>query len=314
MTKIRIVNLILALCLVFGAYGYYHNSDIIKGQKKIGAIYMTMNNSFYVALNQPVEKQVKNHGDVFYTYNPCLNESKQCEQIDQLVAKGIDALIINPVTSYSEHLLNKLREVKEKGIVIVVTDSSLNDETISDCTVVSDNYGAGKQCAQDLMNRQKKAKILLIEHREALSAVDRIRGFLDEISSKQYQIVSRVESSGTTLKAMSEVQRIVDKGVQFDTIMALNDPSALGAMAAIESRNLENIRVYGVDGSPEMKKIIESKKGKIATCAQNPLQMGETTINAVYDLLEGKTIESQIIIPVHMITKDNIDEQTISGW
>ena len=309
------LSVLISVCMMLGLYYFYSHTDVIKGQKKIGATYMTMNNSFYVALNEEVEKSVNIHKDLLYTYNPCLDEQKQCEQIDQLVDKGIDALIINPVTSDSEVLLDKLREVKKKGIKIVVVDSSLSDDTISDCTIISNNYGAGSRCGRDLMARMKKAKILLVEHKEALSAVDRINGFLTTLKGKDYEVVARIDSHGSTTQAMPLVQEVIDQNIGFDVVMAVNDPSALGALAAIESRHLErNISVYSVDGSPDMKKLISTSNNYIATCAQTPIKMGQTTIDTVYALIDGIEADQEIVMPVDLVTKDNINDYNISGW
>ena len=53
----------------------------------------------------------------------------------------------------------------------------------AETTVVSDNYDAGVKCALDMMQRFEKARIVLLEHQNVLSAVDRINGFLDTVST-----------------------------------------------------------------------------------------------------------------------------------
>lgn len=147
-----------------------------------------MNNTFYKAVNNEIENVVNNHGDVLYTRDPALDPKKQNEQIKDLVSLGIDVLIINPVESSS---INKtLKEVKKAGIKIIVVDAPISDDQIADCTVVSDNYDAGVQCAKDMMQRFDHARIALLEHSKALSAVDRINGFKDTVAlNENYQIV-----------------------------------------------------------------------------------------------------------------------------
>ena len=121
---------------------------------------MTMNNSFYKAITDEIEKQINDRGDILYTRDPALDVDKQNEQINDLIEMGIDVLIINPV-DYSK-VNASLKKAKEKGIKIIVIDAQLDDDTIADTTVLSNNYDAGVQCAKDMMRNRASAKIVEI--------------------------------------------------------------------------------------------------------------------------------------------------------
>ena len=96
--------------------------------------------------------------------------------------------------------------------------------------------------------------------------------------------------------------------------MALNDPSALGALAAIESLNRQDIIVYGVDGTLDLKTLIKQSPPIAGTAAQSPLKFGKLSTKKMYDILQGKDIPKIIEVPVTMITKDNIDSYSVKGW
>ena len=89
------ITCIVSLIMICFVYHHYLNTDT--KQIKFGATYMTMNNTFYKAVNNEIENVVNNHGDVLYTRDPALDPKKQNEQIKDLVYLGIDVLIINPV-------------------------------------------------------------------------------------------------------------------------------------------------------------------------------------------------------------------------
>ncbi len=58
---------------------------------------------------------------------------------------------------------------------------------------------AGVQCAKDMMQRFDHARIALLEHSKALSAVDRINGFKDTVAlNENYQIVGSEDCLGQT--------------------------------------------------------------------------------------------------------------------
>ena len=313
--KVVLVAL-LGLLIVLGVYLEYKSVPSDANQLKIGATYMTMNNDFYKILNNEIEKIVEGNDDVLYTRDPALDVSKQSEQIESFIKKGVDIIIINPVNASSKKLLTALKKAKKAGIKIVVVDSQLSDNSSVDTTIVSDNYQAGVLCAQNLMQTKSSANILLLEHKSAASAVDRINGFLDTIKGHgTYNIVARKDSLGQTEIAMIQVNEVIKSGVSFDTVMALNDQVAIGALAAIENnRYLQPVTIYGVDGSPDMKTLLSTTHSIQATVAQSPITIGKKAIEAGYQLYGGKTINKEIIVPVSLVTSDNISDFDLAGW
>lgn len=55
---------------------------------------------------------------------------------------GIDVLVVTPVKEKS--LTTVLEQAKQQGVLIVVVDSNIYEESLADCTITSDNYNAGK--------------------------------------------------------------------------------------------------------------------------------------------------------------------------
>lgn len=113
---------------------------------------------------------------------------------------------------------------------------------------------------------------------------------------------------------MPALDSLLDADPTIDVVMALNDPTALGAMAALEERHLlDRTLVYGVDGAPEAKNMI-FEGVMTATVAQSPIQIGQTTAQVIYQILSGESYESEIIVPVQLITAENVSEFGSDGW
>ncbi len=315
-------NSLLVISLIFvvvlgGIFFHYRQSPAFPEQVKIGATYMTMNNDFYQFLNAEVEKTVNERGDILYTRDPELSISRQIEQVDAFIANAVDVIIINPVDGNSQQLINSLKKAKQKGINIIVVDSQLKDDSFVDTTIVSDNYQAGVLCAQNMMETTDKATILLLEHRNTLSAVERIQGFLDTIAlaTDAYKVVAKVDTSGQTEIAMPLVQEVIQKGTTFDTVMALNDRAAIGSLAAIKAAKLsDDILIYGIDGSPDMKNLLFNTSDVQATVAQSPYNMGKAVVEALYTLQEKQAYQNEVIIPVKIVTKETILDYDLTGW
>lgn len=284
-----------------------------EGSRRIGAVYMTMNNPFYTVIDNRLLLKVDSMGDTLLTRDPELDQDRQNQQIQDLLNEGIDLLVVTPVDC--EGVLPALEKVRQAGVPIIVVDTPALDNSYAECTIWSDNYDAGVQCARDLMRRRDSASILLLEHNTARSAVDRIQGFLDTIAGNEnYTIADRLECLGQLEIAMPETAAFLDRHGPVDAIMALNDPSALGALEALEERGmLGDTLVYGVDGTPEAKALIQDGV-MTATAAQPVYRLGELAGEAAYQILNGETAASEAPLPVELITAENVENYNVDGW
>lgn len=309
---------ILTICvtfLFFSAFNWYSKKNIIERTEEpiyFGSTYMTMNNPYFEVLNSEIKSIIEANGDVLLTLDPALSLDRQIEQIDYLIDQNVKVIFVNAVELNG--LTPSFKKCKKHGIKVVIVDTDVVDDTYVDYTVVSDNYDAGVQAAQDMMNRLDHAEIVLLEHSSANSAVQRIKGFTDTIDNDRYKVVHRADSEGQLENATPIINAAIKDGVSFNTVMALNDPSALGALASLQENNLlEGVIVYGVDGTPEAKALIRDHKMQ-GSIAQFPIKMGKKAAHAAYDLLNHKKINKKAKMPVRIITNENIDKFNIEGW
>lgn len=316
---IILVSLILAIVFIListnmlGISGGDYSARQIESRKKFGATYMTTNSRFFEIINDEIRSVLESNGDILITRDAALDKDKQIEQIYELINLKVKAIFINPVDW--KEIKPALMAAKKAGIPVIVVDTPVYDNELVSCTVISDNYDAGVQCAKYLMKVKEKAKILLVEHAEAKSAIDRIKGFVDTISTnKSYKIIAEGDSKGQLEQAMPVVDNLIKANRGVDVIMALNDPSALGALAALKGNGLlGKVMVFGVDGSPEAKTMINNGF-MTATSAQSPNRMGRIAAEKAYDILNGKKVEREVIVPITLITKENGLGYEISGW
>ena len=306
------------LVLLVMALSFVYFKGILPDPKqvKIGVTYMTMNNDFYKTLNAELEKKTNQQGSRLYVRDSELDEGKQSQQIDFFVKEKVNVIVINPVKSNSPSIISSLQKAKKAGIKIIVVDTPISKEVAVDTTIVSDNYQAGVLIAKDMMKRLPAANILLLEHRNAVSAMDRIRGFVETIKNQpQYKIISQKETLGQTEEAMPQVKSALDEGMDFNVVMALNDRAAIGALAAIKNNGLNRkLSIYGVDGSPDIKNFLATTNDIEGTVAQSPIQMGRKVAQVIELMQEGKSYDSQYLIPVHLVNRDNISQYTVTGW
>lgn len=281
--------------------------------KKFGATYMTMNNPYFIALNESIREGVEANGDVLITRDPAQDQDRQNEQIKEMIDEGVTAIFLNPVdwTEVSE----ALELCKEAGVAVFNVDTNVYKKDMVESIIWSDNYQAGVQCAEDMMKKKEKADILIMKHYNVQSTNERVQGFLDTIEGHdEYKIVDEITTTSEFEVAMEEMDRILDKDLKFDVVLGGNDPTALGALAGLQSNHVtEKILIYGIDGSPDAKEMI--KKGYLeGTSSQQPVKMGKKAVETAYKYLRGEPVEKDIMIDVIMITNENLNDFDIDGW
>lgn len=309
MTYIIIFFMVLIIFTV--TYNIY-TAPVAK-HKVFGVSYMTMNNPFYKIINNEILKVVEKNNDTLITLDPELDVDKQNEQIYKFIDQKVDGIFINPIDF--EQIEPALQAAKRANIPVIIIDAPVSDESLVNCTIVSDNYDAGVQCAKDMMERLDSANIVLLKHTTAKSAKERIEGFLSVIdNNEKYKVINEAECDGQLEIAMPKMQEIIEETPDIDVVMALNDPSALGALAALEKNNKNDVMVYGIDGTPEIKALIGRNQMIVGTVAQSPIKMGQIAVENIYNILNGKKIEKNIIIPISLINKENLFKYDEDRW
>lgn len=309
---------IAAAIILFGALAVLdRNKDLSLTQTesahKFGATYMTMNNPFFEVIDETIRATVESNGDILITRDPALDAVRQTQQIYELIDEGVEAIFIAPVDF--EKIIPAIEYGREKGIKIILVDTEIYDESLADCIVVSDNYYAGVICAEYLLDRKTKGRVLIFEHSTTKSSNDRVKGFVDTIEANgNFEIADRLESAGQLEIAMPLMIEELKKGTEFDVIFSINDVGALGAMAALKDYGrLDGISVLGVDGAPEAKSMI--KEGiMLATAAQYPTEIGQNAVDQLYNMIEGRDVEKKIKVSVNLINIENIDGFSTKGW
>jgi ribose transport system substrate-binding protein len=272
-----------------------------------------MNNPFFEVINGTIRATVESNGDILITRDPALDAERQTQQIYDLIEEGVEAIFIAPVDF--EKIIPAIEYGREKGIRIIFVDTEIYDESLADCTVVSDNYHAGVLCAEYLLHKKAEGKILIFEHPTTKSSNDRVEGFADTVEGNgNFEIVGRLDYAGQLEIAMPLMIEELKKGVDFDVVFSINDVGALGVMAALKDYGrLDGISVLGVDGAPEAKSMIKEKI-MLATSAQYPSEIGQNAVEQLYNMIEGRPVEKKIKVPVNLISAENINEFSTKGW
>lgn len=290
-----------------------YSAGRVEQSRRIGACYADMTNSYFAVLNNEISSVVEEQGDVLITRDSLRSQDKQNEQISYMIKEGVDALIIVPVDW--KKITTALEEARAAGIIIIIVDSPVYHEELVDCTVTSDNYDVGIQMANFLKSQKKEARIVLLEQYGTKSTLDRVNGFKQGLSGNNaYRIVVEKIGGGAVEEAMESMEDVIVDKERFDCVFAVNDPCAIGAIAACEKMGMgRGISFLSTDGSPVGKSMI--KQGTMmASAAQFPTEMGNAAVESMYQILRGEKCEKKILVPVKLITQYTINSYDVDKW
>jgi len=293
-----IIPLILLCCI-----GCKRTGKAPKG-RLFGVTFQTMNNPFFVDLNEGIKKVVEAHGDRLVTLDAQWNSLKQRNDISDLILQNASGIFINPVNW--QGIKGSLLQAKSKGLRCIVVDAPVKDMELVVSQVASDNVQAGRLAAQALAKVRRPAKIVILHLSVNKACIDRVEGFEQEIAKyPDMEILDTQQGKGTTEGSRPVMLDLLGRFPQLNAVFPINDPSALGAISALESTGrLHDVTVVTVDGSKEGVAAIKAGK-MLSTSAQFPKEIGRIAAETMYKSLAGETVDKDIKVKVELITKDN---------
>lgn len=273
-----------------------------------GATYMTLNNPFFMVVNSGIEGVTKAAGDALAVEDGALDNAVQIRGVESLIARQVEAIFLNPVDW--KGIKPALEAARMAKIPVFVVDAPVFDDQLVVATIASDNWDAGVQCARHLTGKLRitQGNIVLLTHPTAKSGADRIAGFKSGLAAfPGLKIIAEEPCEGQTEIAMPVMEKILKTHPEpIVAVMALNDPAAFGAIAALErAGRLSGTRVYGVDGTDQAKELIRAGK-MTATAAQSPVEIGRIAAGEAYKYLAGEPVEHDIKVPVKLIDTDGL--------
>lgn len=278
------------------------------GNQKLFAVSLqTLNNPFFVDLDRGLREVIEANGDRLHTLDAKKDSARERNGLLDVIQQQPAAIFLNPVNW--EAVRSSLEAAKRAGVPVISVDTQVQDENLVAAQVASDNVEAGRLAAETLGKVKPKAKIVILHLTAAKSCLDRVAGFKEVIEKKfpEMRILATHEGEGTTEGSQPVMKDVLGQEKELDTVFAINDPSALGAYAAIHNApewRDRGVTIVSIDGSQLAKEAV--RRGELlVTVEQFPVEMGNVAAKLAYDFLAGKPYEKDVKIRVKAYTKDS---------
>jgi ribose transport system substrate-binding protein len=287
-------------------------------QKKLSVVAVTvgdLGNPFFVQIAHGAQAAAKkiNPGVKFQSESSNYDVNNQTNQLDNFVANGANLILLNAADS--KGIAPAVLRAKAAGVTVIAVD--VGAEGGVDATVTSNNKQAGQLDGKFVADRLKgKGNVVIVNGPPVTAVTDRVAGFLEEIKkSPGIKIVSQDQNAGGSrdggLRVMTDLLTAFPK---IDAVFAINDPTAIGCDLAAKQAQRKDFFIVGVDGAPDVVPSLKDKDSLIqASAAQDPYTMAGKAVDIGYDIMNGKKPAQDLtLIPVDLITKDNVDQY--KGW
>ncbi len=258
--------------------------------------------------------------------------SKQLSDVESLIAQGVDALII--LAQDGSAIGPAIQAAADEGIPVIAYDRLIEDPRAFYLTF--DNVEVGRMQARAVLEAAPTGRYVMIKGSPTDANADFLRGGQQEIiqaaiDAGDIEIVGEAYTDGwlpaNAQRNMEQILTATDNGV--DAVIASNDGTAGGVVAALTAQGMDGIPVSGQDGDhAALNRValgtqtvsvwkdardLGRAAGEIAVALASGSMMSDVEGSQEWTSPGGTTMNSLFLAPVP-ITADNLSVVVDAGW
>lgn len=311
----RIKTLLAGSVALFGL-----TSAAVAEECKVGLTMPSLNAPYFAAQVAAVEKAANDQGCEITTADSQNDFSKQINDVEDMIAKGIDILILNPRDQ--EALVPVADAATKAGVKVVVMDSTLNPKANVVTQVRSSNDENGRLVGDWIAKKMKGTpiKMLLLSGNQGNpGGLDRRMGVIKGIVEGQLvnegavnlQVLGQGWGDWATDGGLKAAEDLFQAHPDANLVVGENDSMVLGAVQAAKAAGLDGILfAAAADGQREALEMV--KEGTYgATGLNDPDLVGRTAFDIAYKAFKGELpadFPKLHLTPADVISADNVDK------
>lgn len=255
------------------------------------------------------------------------NEETQMSQIENMINRGVDVLVIIPYNG--QVLSNVIKEAKQEGIKVLAYDRMINNADI-DFYISFDNEKVGEMQAQSLVNQVPQGNYFLmggspVDNNAKLFRAGQMKVLKPYIADGKIKVVGDQWVDGwlpeNALKIMENA--LTANNNKVDAVVASNDATAGGAIQALSAQGLAGkVAISGQDA--DLAGIKRIMNGTQTMTVYKPITLlANSAAEIAVELGNGqqpksdatlnnglKDVPSRLLTPIE-VNKTNIDETVV---
>lgn len=283
----------------------------------VGLITKQEENPYWVSMKDVAQATADELGVDLMTATGTSDTDVEAQEsaIQDMVAEGVDGILIAPTDPAA--LLPAIEQAREAGVLVIALDTPADPEDAVDAFFATDNESAGRSIGE---YAAAKAEQLGLDPQVALLNLDpgissgelRRAGFLEGFGLQDGDpaVVAEVDTQGDRDNAAVRMTQVLAEHPEVNVIYTVNEPAALGALAALTDADvdLDQVVLVSVDGGCRaMREAV--RPGDIdATATQYPQNMAREGVRAIAAAVrEGEAPSGFLDTGSELVSDDPMD-------
>lgn len=284
-------------------------------QTRIGVAMTSFDNPFLTILLNGMTAEAERMGDVELALEDAqLDVGRQVNQVQNFVANGMDAIIVNPVDSSSTAAITQL--ATEAGIPLIYVnhppaelEAGMPEGT---AFVGSNEIDSGTMQTEEvcrLLGGEGKAVVMVgpLENHSAIVRTQDVHDVLARPDCAGIEVVEEQSANWARTQAQDLMTSWLTAGIEFDAVIANNDEMAIGAIQALQAAgtSMDDVVVAGIDATPDGLAAMEAGQLDV-TVFQNATRQGEVAVQTAVAMAAGEEVERTLWVPFELVTQENM--------
>jgi len=208
----------------------------------------------------------------------------QLSDIRDLIAKGVNAIIVNPVSPDAVNAA--LKEAMDKGIVVVAVDMGVTQAGAY--LMANDQLNYGYLGAKWLFTQLNgKGNVIYMGGIAGASAdTDRATGFKKALAEfPGIKVAKEVATGWDNAKAVQQISDILSSGIPFDGIWTSGQDNVI--VDALKTAGHAYVPIVGADNAGFVKQLL-TENGLKGAAVTNPASVGGAGLALAIKILDGQ--------------------------
>jgi D-xylose transport system substrate-binding protein len=253
----------------------------------------------WAATDEPnIKNTVEDAGGTYISADANLSNEQQLTDVDNLIGQGADVLIL--LAQDQNAILPAVQKAMDEGIPVIAYDRLIESPDV--LYITFNNVGVGEAEAAAILDKVPEGNYVLIKGDPGDPNASTFlpmgwdnAGLADKVASGDITLLNGPDGTFTdawdTETATTNMEAIIDRanadGKQIDAILAENDSTALGVVAALTNKNYGYPPLSGQDGDPANLNNVALGKQYVDVW-KNSNELGKAAGQAALQLCEGK--------------------------
>jgi inositol transport system substrate-binding protein len=284
----------------------------------IGVSMALFDDNFLTVLRNGIQKTADEQGLSVQIEDAQNDVAKQLDQINNFIASGVDAIIVNPVDTSATQAMSDAAAAA--GVPLVyVNRQPINLDSLPDnqAFVASNEVDSGTLETIALCDNwaaEGKTEVNVYVLQGELSnqaAVQRTQDIYDVIEAGKCKVTINVIDQQTANWSRDQAQNLMTNwlstGAAFDGVISNNDEMAIGAIQAMKAAGIDmaTVQVGGVDATQDALAAMQAGDLDV-TVFQNAAAQGSGALDAAVKLSKGEAVEQTVWVPFELVTPANL--------